>query len=68
MQTTKVNSSTIIAIGFDEKQNLLQVQFKSGTYQYHDVKKEIYTAFLASDSKGKYLFKNIRGSYRFERI
>ena len=66
MKMTKVESSTIIAIGYDNKK--LEIQFKNGTYRYSDVEKEVYDNLLKSESKGKYFYKNIKGKYRFERI
>lgn len=68
MIRTPVKSSTIVSIGYSEVGKILEVEFKSGTYQYHDVEKEAYDKFIKSESKGKYLFANIRGKYRYERI
>ena len=68
MEMIKVSSSSILSIGYNEKDKILQVYFDSGNYCYSDVPKTVYDALMKSESKGKFLFKNIRGSYRYERI
>lgn len=68
MKMTNVSSSTIVAIGYNEKDQKLQINFKSGNYCYSDVPKTVYDALMNSESKGKFLFKNIKNKYRYERI
>ena len=59
-----VESSNIRAIGYDESKAELHVEFKgSGVYVYHDVPKETYDKFMAAESKGSFLAKNIKGVY-----
>lgn len=68
MDMTPLISSHIIATGYDEASNTLRIQFKNGTYDYANVPKEVYEAFLKAPSHGKYHMKNIRGQYTFEKI
>lgn len=69
-----VKSSQIHAIGYDAETKTLAVQFLSkgkpgAVYHYFDVKPEVYAAFEASDSKGKYFSQWIkRAGYKFERV
>jgi hypothetical protein len=61
-----VVSSNIGAIGYDGVTRELHVQFKSGrTYKYSNVPLDVYDAFLAAESKGKYFAANVRGKYEF---
>ena len=68
MNKKSVKSSTIIAIGYDEKDKILEVEFVTATYRYSDVPKEVYDKFMKSESKGKFVWKNINGKYRYEKI
>ena len=68
MNRIKVKSSTIIAIGYNEKEKLLEVEFKTATYRYSNVEKEVYDKFMKSESKGKFVWANINGRYRYEKI
>lgn len=64
MQMLPVTSSTVAAIGYDPAAKQMAVQFKSGgTYVYHSVPQEEYEALMASQSKGQYVHKNIKGKY-----
>ena len=58
-----VKSSNVIAVGY--KSNKMYVEFASGHYEYDDVPKEVYDGFLASESKGKYMWANVRGKYEY---
>jgi hypothetical protein len=61
MEMIKVISSNIVAIGhYDDD---LYVEFESGTYVYYNVPKEVFTAMLNAESKGKYMRAHIRGQY-----
>jgi hypothetical protein len=68
MQRTPVDSTVVAAIGYDERKEILEIEFhfRNAVYQYEDVPAEVWAAFKASDSKGKYFNENIRNSY-FER-
>ena len=69
MQRTPVSSSNIESIGYDESSCTLEIEFNNGSvYQYFDVPTVVYEEFIASDSKGGYLAKNIKGRYRYSRV
>lgn len=57
-----VVSSNIRAIGYAKDFRRLYVAFSDGTaYRYEDVPKDVFEAFLAAPSKGKFLWSAIRG-------
>lgn len=66
MKKVQVVSSNVVAIGY--KDNDLYVDFKSGSYVYKDVPKEIYNALLAAESKGKFMWAHIRDRYDYVRL
>ena len=68
MNRIAVSSSTIKAIGYEERTQTLEVEFKSGgVYQYLDVPKIIYERFVLATSKGKFLAQFIKDKYRTEK-
>ena len=68
MERTPVDSSNVASIGYDAEQMILEVEFNnSAIYQYYDVPTQIYTDFLNSVSKGRFLWANIRDVYEYAR-
>jgi hypothetical protein len=64
-----VISSTIARIGYEDSSQLLQVNFLNGNiYQYFDVPPAVFQELMASESKGSYLGKFIRGHFRYARM
>jgi hypothetical protein len=54
--TLNPNSPRTLSAGYDAENYILTVQFRDGTlYNYYDVPLEMWEAFSAADSKGKYL-------------
>ena len=66
MQKVKVVSSNVVAVGYNN--NDLYVDYKSGSYVYKDVPKTIYEALLKAESKGKYLWAQVKGKYDYLRL
>lgn len=63
----EVESSNIAAIGY--KNNTLFVNFKNGSlYSYDGVEKELFEEMLKSDSKGKFLNREIKGIYSYMKL
>jgi hypothetical protein len=61
-----VESSMIRSITW--RRQVLKVTFQSGTvYHYALVPKDIYNAFLASESKGRYFNSHIKYQYAYRR-
>lgn len=69
MQRLPVESSDVVAIGYDPKESLLEVEFRGDrTYQYFDVPKDIYDHFMRADSYGTYFNAHINKHYKYRRI
>lgn len=69
MQRIPVESTDIVAIGYDSKSRILEVEFKEGRmYQYLDVAPDIHARFMRTDSYGQYFYAFINGHYRYKRI
>lgn len=59
-----VSSSNISAIGYDESQNILQIEFNNGRlYEYYAVPPYVFNEFLGASSKGTYANQNIYKNY-----
>ena len=68
-----VESSNILGVGYDDEEDTLYVTFHSGgvsggRYRYEGVRKEIYEAFMAAPSKGKFFHASIKGRFLFEKL
>ncbi len=63
-----VESEAISIIEYDELSRGLVVTFTSGeTYRYKDVPRQVYQAFIAAVSHGRYFHEHIRDRYPFQR-
>jgi hypothetical protein len=57
-------SSNIADAGFDADSGVLEVTFKSGKrYRYTGVNAQLFDDFMAADSKGSFLAREIRPNY-----
>ena len=55
MQRIKVESSLIASAGYDDKKNVLEIEFKDASiWNYYKFPVKQWTAFQAADSKGKF--------------
>lgn len=61
-----VSSSMIKSAGWQDK--ILELEFKSGVYQYIDVPKQIYEDLIHASSIGRYLNQNIKGKFTSRKI
>ena len=69
MQRQDVDSSNLRSVGYDADNQILEIEFKSGSvYQYFDVPATVYTALMSASSKGKYHIQWIKHSYRYRQI
>jgi hypothetical protein len=51
MKRTAVDSSMIDSVGYDEKKQILEVEFNhGGIYEYYDVEKEVFDDLMNADS------------------
>jgi hypothetical protein len=61
-------SSNITRFGYDEPNQVLSVEFKSGaTYGYFDVPQSVFEQMKVASSKGQFLAQNLKGVYRYAR-
>jgi len=69
MNIKPVESATLTAIGYDDSQKLLQLEFRSqAVYRYAGVPGCVYEELMAAPSKGRYFNEAIRGHYAHSRI
>ena len=69
MKMTKVTSSNIRSVGYDELKMKLRVFFYSGgTYEYTGVPRKVWMDFIKSESLGKYFFRKIKNKYSYAKI
>ncbi len=69
MLVAAVESTTLSAVGYDESEEVLWLQFCSGaTYEYSDVPVAVHAALLNASSKGGYFNQAIRGRFPYRSI
>lgn len=68
MERETVTSSNVVSIGYDPATETLEVEFKSGVYQYYNVPEPIYQQMMESESKGKFLNVYIKTVYPAARV
>ncbi len=69
MERTPVTSTDILSIGYDQDQEILEIEFIRGAvYQYSGVPIGVYEGILTADSKGKFFHANIKNAYAFVKL
>ncbi|MEZ0389907.1 MAG: KTSC domain-containing protein [Verrucomicrobium sp.] len=68
MKRRRVTSTSIMSIGYDDATKILEVQFKSGIYQYFPVPKAVYKRFLVASSKGRFFNRFIKPTYDYAEV
>lgn len=69
MNRKPVASSNIVAIGYNEPSQTLEVEFMNGTvYQYYNVTQALYEQLMQSSSKGQFLANQIKNLYPYSRV
>jgi hypothetical protein len=69
MQRQAVESTTMRSVGYDQANQVLEMEFQSGMiYQYLDIPPAIYKELLEAESKGRYFNNEIRDTYEFARV
>jgi hypothetical protein len=66
MKRTPVQSSNVVSIGYED--GVLEVEFKSGVYQYAGVPQETFDALMAAESKGQFVSRHIRDAFPFTKM
>ena len=65
---TKVQSSNLDSVGYEEETKVLVIKFRNGTYRYLGVPKQIFLNLLNAPSKGGYHHDFIKDVYQFQKI
>ena len=66
MHRDQLPSTSLKSVGYDDEQEILEVEFCNGEiHQYLNVPREAYDALLSSESHGAYFTNNIRGLYEY---
>lgn len=68
MEMKKVSAGKLRAVGYDEKNRLLQVELTNGTFQYDGVSSEIYRRLISSASMWSYFRDNVEEEFAAKKI
>ena len=69
MKLKAVDSSMLVAVGYDEATKELRVIFKPGdTYRYLNVPKSVYIELMKAESKGSYLKTHVIDVFPARRV
>ncbi|WP_272533852.1 KTSC domain-containing protein [Providencia sp. PROV212] len=69
MERRGVVSSNIRSVGYDQDDEILEIEFNNGAiYQYFDVPQSAYSDLITAESVGSYLARHIKGNYRYSRV
>jgi len=69
MERQAVSSSNIVAVGYDEDLQLLEVEFLNGSvYQYMNVPSVVYTQLIEASSAGQFFNTHVKNAYPTQRV
>lgn len=69
MDRVAVESSNISSIGYSPDEQILEVEFHGGSvYHYLDVPPHVHEELMSAESHGKYLCREIKGTYDYRRV
>lgn len=68
MNMQYVNSSNLVAVGYDPSVSTLRIQFRESTYDYFGVPSSIYHGLMNASSKGSYHHQHIKNNYPYEKL
>lgn len=70
MQRTNVVSSNLKSVGYDEENEILEIEFlHGGVYKYFNVTLSVYDGLMTANSHGKYFDRNVKkAGYRYRKI
>jgi hypothetical protein len=69
MHRLPVKSSDVVSIGYDAKEQILEIEFRGNRiYQYSEVPQDIYNHFMRADSYGNYFNTYINKHYKYRRV
>jgi hypothetical protein len=66
MNETRVESTTLLALAYDDAREILRLEFRSrAIYHYYGVPGAVHEALLGAPSKGRYFNGVIRGRFPY---
>lgn len=69
IERTPVRSSNVSSIGYDQKSEVLEVEFHNGSiYHYFGVPDYLFSELMSASSHGKYLNAYIKAEYAYEQL
>jgi len=69
MERKRVNSSRLRSVGYDEKNQLLEIEMSNGqVWQYSKVSPEVYRRFMAAPNPTSYFDDKIAEEYSSRRV
>ncbi|MFK5604644.1 KTSC domain-containing protein [Haloferax volcanii] len=69
MNREPVSSSNLSSVGYDQSNQILEIEFHGGrVYQYFDVPSRVHQALMNASSHGKYFHRNIKDNYNYNQI
>lgn len=69
MERSRINASTIRAVGYDESRQLLEVEFSNGSIvQYSGVSREVHRRFVNAPSPGSFFEDQIEENFSSKRV
>ena len=69
MERQSVQSSNLASIGYDARNQILEVEFNhGGVYQYSGVPQDVYEELMNASSHGVYFSAHIRNVYATTKV
>jgi hypothetical protein len=69
MQRARVQSSTIVSVGYDEEQQILEIVFTGGrVYHFLEVPPERVLSLLRAESKGRFFNAEIKPYFDYRAV
>ena len=69
MLRESVQSSNLRSVGYDELQQIVEIEFHGGgIYQYSNVPSEVHSGLMDASSKGKFFAQFIRDRFHTRRV
>lgn len=68
MNRISVSSSDLSSVGYDQNQQILEIEFNGGgVYQYSNVPEAEYNGLMNASSHGKYFHQHIKDRYSYRK-
>lgn len=68
MKRVAVESSNVKSVGYDPETQVLEIEFRSGVYRYHEVEPDTYHALMDAESIGRFVRQHIVDQYGSEKV